>query len=692
MIETNPLVTVNILSFNRKDELRNTLTKVYEQDYKNIEVIVVDNASSDGSPEMVENEFPSVKLIKLQKNIGIAGWNKGFEAAKGEYILVLDDDSYPDNQTIFSGTSSMLTETNVGVVSFNVQNTRINKSETQDFLKTNPYLFNGCGALIKMEVVKMIGYYDDNFFIYLNELDFSIRIYNAGYELRYLENAIVFHNQSSVARRDKLQNPFLSSFKYSHYFLGYYIFLIKHFELKYFFRYSVKWVLNRLLICFKYPYLLTFLISIFKITLITPRVLKKRKVVSAKVQKHYNFGNTALIDRWYFPNFSYSNYSPKRTIRDQYYLIQSFFAFIVFKIFRFFFNKQHKYENRLLIINTGALGDVCISQRLIENNELINKYSKISFVTEHSYKELFHDIPKNVNIINWDKKIYKFNLLYRIAFIKKIRSLKSELCINVTSARGVSSDEISLLSGAPNVHCFANNWKTLKKPFSKQIEKEYQEVLFSNIFNEYERHNELLKLLTNNISNNFGPDSNSIFERDKYALFDEINLDSKYVVIAPMAHDKKRTWGIENYREFCTLTSKYIKIVLIGASREKEEAEKIKNGNQNIINLMGEIPLFELQVLICNSKLFLGNDSGLSHLAIRTKTPAIIIIGGGNFGRYFPYNDHKNRIFRYHEMDCFNCEWHCKFSTRYCLTRISVEDIYADAQRLMINFSENEDS
>ncbi len=48
-MENNPLVTVNILSYNRRDELRNTLNKVFEQDYKNIEVIVVDNSSSDGS-------------------------------------------------------------------------------------------------------------------------------------------------------------------------------------------------------------------------------------------------------------------------------------------------------------------------------------------------------------------------------------------------------------------------------------------------------------------------------------------------------------------------------------------------------------------------------------------------------------------------------------------------------------------
>jgi len=57
MNNQNPLVTVNILSYNRKDELRVTLQKVFEQGYKNVEVIVVDNASADGTPEMVELRF-----------------------------------------------------------------------------------------------------------------------------------------------------------------------------------------------------------------------------------------------------------------------------------------------------------------------------------------------------------------------------------------------------------------------------------------------------------------------------------------------------------------------------------------------------------------------------------------------------------------------------------------------------------
>ena len=62
--------------------------------------------------------------------------------------------------------------------------------------------------------------------------------------------------------------------------------------------------MNRLIICFKYPYLFTFLKAFMKTILITPSVIKERKVLNYEVQKHYNFGNMPLIDRWYFPNYS----------------------------------------------------------------------------------------------------------------------------------------------------------------------------------------------------------------------------------------------------------------------------------------------------------------------------------------------------------------------------------------------------
>lgn len=297
-----PLVTVNILSFNRKDELRNTLTKVYEQDYKNIEVIVVDNASSDGSAEMVKLEFPSVQLIQMEKNIGIAGWNEGFKVARGEYVLVLDDDSYPDNNTIEKGLNEFSYTANTGIIAYNVFNLRYRFSETELFAK-NPFSFNGCGALIKREVISNVGYYNELFFIYLNELDFTARCYDLGYKTFYSRDIYVYHNQSLKSRGVFKENPFISEYRYKHYFLGMFVFLYQYFDLKYFILYFLKWILNRLIICIKYSYYKGLFISSLNIFR-TYFKLNRKHVLSKSVQEFYKYGNIfPLVDRDHFPNF-----------------------------------------------------------------------------------------------------------------------------------------------------------------------------------------------------------------------------------------------------------------------------------------------------------------------------------------------------------------------------------------------------
>lgn len=306
----DPLVTVNILSFNRKNELRLTLKKVLEQSYKQIEIIVVDNASVDGTPEMVMKEFPSVKIIKLEKNFGIAGWNEGFKKSNGEYVLVLDDDSYPDNTTIMEGISA-LENNKFEIVAFNIINLRTGQSETADFKNINPYQFTGCGALIKKNVFERIGYYDNNFFIYFNEIDFCIRAYDAGLRIIYLDHAKVYHIQTTTSRVNNNQHPYLSRYRYYHNFLGWHIFLIKNFDLKYSLKYLCKWIVNRFIVCLKYPYFNTFLKALFVVIIRTPKIIIHRKVVKLEIQQYYNYGNMPFIDRWFYKDFDKKKFISK---------------------------------------------------------------------------------------------------------------------------------------------------------------------------------------------------------------------------------------------------------------------------------------------------------------------------------------------------------------------------------------------
>ena len=88
-------LSIIVVSFNTKELLKQCLKSVFKQTKGiNFEIIVIDNASKDRSPEMVQKEFPKVVLIKNKKNLGFAvGNNLGVKEAKGRYILLLNSDT-----------------------------------------------------------------------------------------------------------------------------------------------------------------------------------------------------------------------------------------------------------------------------------------------------------------------------------------------------------------------------------------------------------------------------------------------------------------------------------------------------------------------------------------------------------------------------------------------------------------------
>ncbi|HED38623.1 MAG TPA: glycosyltransferase family 2 protein [Ignavibacteria bacterium] len=302
MTTDSPLVSITILSYNRKESLRQTLNKVIHQDYKNIEIIVVDNFSSDGSPEMIKHDFPFVKIIQLDQNIGAVAFNKGFNSARGKYILVLDDDSYPLNETINKGINVFSTNPKIGIVSYEIYNTLSNKSETDNFVQKG-LSFIGCGVLISKEVLDKLNGYCELYFMFHNELDFAIRTLKEGYQIKYLSGAKIIHDQKAILNREGKSNSLISEFRYYNYFVSYSIFLIKNFSFRNYSLVLLKWFLNRFIICFKYPYFKVYVKAIIKIFSNLNMFLNDKEEIPLEIQKLY-FNMIPFIDRDYFPNFS----------------------------------------------------------------------------------------------------------------------------------------------------------------------------------------------------------------------------------------------------------------------------------------------------------------------------------------------------------------------------------------------------
>ena len=94
-------ISVIIITRNRCNDLRNTISAYLKQTYSDKEVIVVDNGSNDGTKEMMNIEFPEIKYLWLPENFDIRSINIGIEMSSGDIIWRTDDDSYPEQPDAF---------------------------------------------------------------------------------------------------------------------------------------------------------------------------------------------------------------------------------------------------------------------------------------------------------------------------------------------------------------------------------------------------------------------------------------------------------------------------------------------------------------------------------------------------------------------------------------------------------------
>lgn len=207
--EVNPLISVVILagpgSANRKNELVRGIKSVKKSDYKNYEIILVDNSCSQNLYKSIEAEFTDVKIIRLPQNTGMFGYSTGFINAKGTYILALDDDCTINKDTLGKIINSFKSSPkDVGVISSNLYNP-IGKYYyyTYFYNQENKYMhtFPGGASAFKKSMFEKVGYYDESYFCWLHEDDLAIRILNAGYKIRFDENVIIFHHDTKEGYR-----------------------------------------------------------------------------------------------------------------------------------------------------------------------------------------------------------------------------------------------------------------------------------------------------------------------------------------------------------------------------------------------------------------------------------------------------------------------------------------------------------
>jgi GT2 family glycosyltransferase len=190
-----PTVTIVFLVYNRGEELRISLEQMLggsDYDHDRVDVIVVDNASEDGSADMVQGKFPQVRLIRRETNCGVSGWNDGFADAKGDYVLALDDDCYlpPDG---LRRAVEAAQEHDADLVSFAVRASDDPHYRFNERYRTGLLTYWGCAVLMRRSVLDALHGYDPEIFVWANELEFMMRFFDQGFRHLHLPEVEAVH-------------------------------------------------------------------------------------------------------------------------------------------------------------------------------------------------------------------------------------------------------------------------------------------------------------------------------------------------------------------------------------------------------------------------------------------------------------------------------------------------------------------
>lgn len=225
-------ISVVICTRNRKEDLLKSLKGFYKQDYEDFEIIIIDNASEDGTKEAVMSLYPEVNYTYLPVNINILAQNIGVYKAKGDIIWRTDSDAFPLTIDVFSKVINLFEKyPYIDIISTKEYNSRVGKEFpltsaviNSDEIPKDGYeakSFMGAGTAIKKSVFDKIGGYWE---FGMEEIDFSTRALREGFVIRYFPNLKTNH-LSSLHDRNENQRWLSISLQMSRYIVKYYPFL-----------------------------------------------------------------------------------------------------------------------------------------------------------------------------------------------------------------------------------------------------------------------------------------------------------------------------------------------------------------------------------------------------------------------------------------------------------------------------------
>lgn len=229
MVQSDIQISIITINYNGLANTCALIETIPFNDYP-LEVIVVDNASSEDEATLIEQRYPQVKVIRSKENLGFAGGNNlGIKAALGKYLFFINNDTFlrPQDSNLQHLIDRLESDTKIGMVCpkirfawgtcpiqfagytplsrITLRNKAIGFGEEDigqyDKAHSTPYA-HGAAMMVKREAIERAGMMPECYFLYYEELDWSMMIRRAGYDIWYEPTCTIYHKESQATGQD----------------------------------------------------------------------------------------------------------------------------------------------------------------------------------------------------------------------------------------------------------------------------------------------------------------------------------------------------------------------------------------------------------------------------------------------------------------------------------------------------------
>ncbi len=382
-------------------------------------------------------------------------------------------------------------------------------------------------------------------------------------------------------------------------------------------------------------------------------------------------------------------------------------------------NRDKNLKKKLSIVDTGAIGDFVILTGMLPGlREIYPAQSwEIDLISSHQSQGIVKLLDLNIldtpstydSFIPIDTLAFTRNLIYRFRFQQQLIESHYDLVICPTFPRRLSDSQLLFIISSDRKIGIEKGYTCTDLSQLDLARERSIEYVTRDIFpsielgeppeksariappwiSEVQKNAIILKYLGRSCKNEIVPKWSlpQTVAAESSALAKAYSISQPFALICPGAFDAYRVWSADKMSIVVDyLWTKYhLQAVICGSLAEKSRSDEIQSHLKvaKPICICGKTSLIELTGLIAAAKICIAMDSSPSHISIALGTPLVSVVGGGHYHRFLPYDDRDKFRVATEELDCFFCDWKCKFDRPICIENIPVQTVIFEIDSLL---------